>query len=89
MGKLVYGKERLERHLNASGLKMLFMASDCSDNTKKYWHNKTNTTNTKLILFRFTTKKELAKRLGKIELSAVSTTNQDILKGIMRLLEKD
>jgi len=88
MGTLIYGKERLERHLSASHLKLLFLASDCSDNTKKMWVNKCNSNNAKLILFQTTTKIELAKRLGKKELSAVSTTNEDLLQGIIKYLEK-
>jgi len=88
MGKLIYGKERLERFLNTSSLKMIFLASDCSDNTYKYWVNKSNSTGAKLIQFQCITKLELAKRLGKKELSAVSTSNKDILKGIIKYLEK-
>ncbi len=88
MGTLIYGKERLERYLNASNFKILFLASDCSENTKKMWVNKCDSTNAKLVIFQNTTKKELAKRLGKKELSAVSTTNKDLIKGIIKYLEK-
>lgn len=88
MGALIYGKEKLERHLHASRLKILFIASDCSNNTKKMWVNKCDSNHAKLILFQNTTKKELAKRLGKKELSAVSTSNEDILKGVLKYLEK-
>lgn len=88
MGTLIYGKESLERYLNSNHFKILFLASDCSDNTKKMWFNKTATTGTLLIQFQRTTKIELAKRLGKKELSAVSTSNVDILNGIKKYVER-
>src|SRR6056297_4345812 len=44
MGTLVYGKERLERHLQAARNKWIFLASDCSENTKKMWRNKSSST---------------------------------------------
>jgi len=88
MGALVFGKESLERYLDSNHFKILFLASDCSDNTKKMWLNKTTTTGALLIQFQHTTKIELAKRLGKKELSAVSTSNQDIVKGIRKYLER-
>jgi len=87
MGSLIYGKERLERELTSNKVKMLFLASDCSINTQKMWVNKTTTTRTMLIQFQKITKKELAKRLGKKELSAVTTTNIDLIKGIKKYLE--
>ncbi len=87
MGKLVYGKERLERYLNTAETKILFLASDCSSNTKKYWVNKCDSTECQLFIFNSKTKKELAARLGKKELSAVSTSNMDITNGIKKIME--
>lgn len=89
MGSLIYGKERLERELKSNTLQILFLASDCSENTKKLWVNKTTPTGTILIQFQKITKKELANRLGKKELSAVSTRNIDLINGIRKYLEYD
>jgi len=89
MGTLIYGKERLERHLQTTQSKWIFLASDCSENTKKMWLNKSASNGSKLIQFKKTTKKILAQRLGKNELSAVSTSNKDILKGIRNYLENN
>jgi len=87
MGKLLYGKERLERYLNGKGERWLFMASDCSLNTQSFWEKKCSAVGCELFVFSNLTKRVLAKRLGKKELSAVSTTNTDIINGIKKLLE--
>ena len=87
MGKLIYGKERLERYLNGKGEKWLFLASDCSSNTQSFWVNKCQAKACQLFVFTKLTKKGLAKRLGKKELSAVSTSNIDIINGISKILE--
>lgn len=87
MGKLIYGKERLERYLNGKGERWLFLASDCSSNTQTYWEKKCQSMRCELFVFSNLTKKGLAKRLGKKELSVVSTSNTDIINGIRNLLE--
>lgn len=89
MGKLIYGKEKLERYLFSKGDKLLFMASDSSLNTQKYWINKCEPNDIDLLMLKCHSKSSLAKRLGKNELSVVSTSNQDIINGIKKIMRED
>jgi len=89
MGTLIYGKEKLERYLFSKGDKIMFIASDSSLNTRKYWLNKCNQNHIDLFILKCQSKKSLAERLGKKELSVVSTSNQDIVNGIRQMMRKD
>lgn len=87
MGKLIYGKEPLENYLKDNANTMIFLASDCSQNTQKLWINKCSYNNAALFKFTKNTKIEIAQKLGKNELSAFATDNTDIIAGIEKILE--
>lgn len=87
MGKLIYGKERLENYLRDNHPAIIFLACDCSENTQKLWINKCTSNDGTLFKFTRNTKRQIAQTLGKIELSAFTTTNKDIIAGIDKILE--
>jgi ribosomal protein L7Ae-like RNA K-turn-binding protein len=90
MGALIYGKEKLISYLYTQNtFYMLFLASDSSENTKKFWEDKSKSLDAELYFFENLTKLELAKRLGKVELSVVATDNTEILKGIRKILKEN
>lgn len=90
MGALIYGKEKLLSYLyTQNAYYMLFLSSDCSENTRKFWLDKTCLPGVELYVFESVTKFGLAKRLGKYELSVVATDNANILEGIRKLLKEN
>jgi len=90
MGALIYGREKIISYLYTQNkFYMLFLSSDCSENTRKFWMDKANSLDAEIYVFQNISKEMLAQKLGKYELSAVATDNMDILKGIRKLLKEN
>ncbi|MCF0116793.1 MAG: ribosomal L7Ae/L30e/S12e/Gadd45 family protein [Bacilli bacterium] len=63
----------------------IIIAKDCSENTKKKWHDKCSYYNIPCI--EYETKSNIGHSLGKQEVSVIGITNTNMIKKINQLLK--
>ena len=83
-GSLLFGKEMITEHFRKKKgkNKTVFLSEDISQKNKAMWNNKADYYNCTVFILEGYSMRELGKRLGKINLSAVATKDKDIQKGI-------
>ncbi|PWJ86804.1 ribosomal protein L7Ae-like RNA K-turn-binding protein [Oceanotoga teriensis] len=85
--KFAFGKEGLRSYISKPRKhKLVVIASDASKNTLKDLMNKCSHYGIKYVLLESKNKLDLAKAVGKIEVSAVGIEDESIIKGIIDLV---
>lgn len=85
-GKLFSGEGTCEAYIRANKAKLIVVAEDASDNTKKKFTNMSNYRNVKI--FFFGSKEELGKHIGKGSRSVIVIVDEGFAKGVSNLLQK-
>lgn len=82
-GKLVSGDEVVLRAVRSNQAKVVFIATDASDNTKKKYRDKCNSYDVPLLeLF---SRMELGQKIGKDERVVVAVTDTGLARQLMRV----
>lgn len=83
-GKLLSGEGTVESAIRRGKVKMLILAEDASDNTKKLFNNMAAGAN--VPIFMYGTKQELGLAIGKSHRSTVAITDINFVRGLKLLL---
>ncbi len=83
-GKLIYGSESVAVSARQGKARLVIMAGDASDGTKKLLRNKCKSFS--VPLFEYSTKAELGKSLGKSDISALGVSDRNFAKAITDIL---
>lgn len=86
-GKLCSGEFACEQAIRKKGTKILFIAEDASDNTKKKFENAAS--HYQIPIYTLGTKEELGKALGKEYRAVMVMTDEGFCKKMKLLLEED
>ncbi|MCT4598749.1 MAG: ribosomal L7Ae/L30e/S12e/Gadd45 family protein [Vallitalea sp.] len=84
--RLVSGEALTEKAVKDKTAKLVIIATDSSDNTKKLFNNICYTHNVKLI--EFGTKEELGNALGKPIRASIAVTDEGFVKSIEKKIEQ-
>ncbi|SFP92119.1 Ribosomal protein L7Ae [Lachnospiraceae bacterium XBB1006] len=85
-GKLVSGEFMVENAVKDHSAKLVILATDCSDNTKKKFRNQT--TYRHVPYYEYSDKEELGRCIGKEFRACVAVTDEGFATSIRGLLEQ-
>jgi len=84
-GKLVAGEENCEKSIQKGLAKVVFLATDASDNTKKKFNNKAAYYD--VPIFSIFTKEVLSKHIGVPNRATVVVTDEGFAEKILELID--
>lgn len=84
-GNLVSGEQNCEKAIRSKEAKLIIVANDASDNTKKKFTNSSKYY--QIPLYLFLTKEELGMITGKAVRSVLVVKNEDFSNALMKLFE--
>jgi ribosomal protein L7Ae-like RNA K-turn-binding protein len=86
-GKLVSGEFMVENAIKDFSAKLVILATDCSDNTKKKFRDRTTYRN--VPYYEFSDKDELGRCIGKEFRACVAITDEGFATTLIGLLEQN
>lgn len=85
--RIVFGKDQLRSYLKQPRRnKMLFLACDASDTTKKNWKIRCKSQGAKCIILKEHNRITLGKAIGKDNISAVAVDDEGLLLEISKII---
>lgn len=84
-GKLIYGSDAAEKAVRSGKAKLVIVAEDASERTKKLMENKCKSFG--VSLFYFLTASELGENFGKSDISVLAISDKNFAGAIENLLK--